>query len=177
MFPNYMNDMLRQTCCGHCEAPQSIEDIRVVGVRRPEEFEAFYAEPVFIIITGCKNCGQWTNHTMRRSRADAIAGISSFIDLIERKCQDKKPPINIPGLGKKPASTSEVSASPPSAQNPVDESHPRPSVRHNQPTTPPTQREIQHFLHRLRKTSFRRGTKGFSKWMKDIGADTDEQET
>ena len=45
MFPDYMNDMLRQACCGHCNAPQTHADIQILGVRRPEEFEAFYACP------------------------------------------------------------------------------------------------------------------------------------
>src|SRR5438874_3100979 len=103
MFPKYMNDMLGQACCGHCNAPQTIADIRVVGVRPPEEFEAFRGEPVFIMIMVCKNCGQWTNHTMRRSRAESIEGIVSFIKLIERECEGKKPPLNIPGLGKNSA--------------------------------------------------------------------------
>ena len=101
MFPDYMNDMLGQARCGHCNAPQTLADIQIVGVRRPEEFEAFYGEPVFIMVMGCKECGQWTNHTMRRPSGDAIYGIVRFIELIKKECQGKKPPLNIPGLGKK----------------------------------------------------------------------------
>lgn len=168
MFPEFMNDILGQARCGHCNAPQTIADIQVVGVRPPEEFEAFYAEPVFNIIMGCKKCGQWTNHTMRRSRAESIEGVVSFIELIERECEGKKPPLNIPGLGKKSKPVPNPSAQ--RAAEAAGNSRPRPSRRDNQPDTPPTQREIQHFLHRLRKTSFKRGSEGFKDWMKDMGA-------
>jgi hypothetical protein len=168
MFPEFMNDILGQARCGHCNAPQTIADIRVVGVRPPEEFEAFRGEPVFIIIMGCKNCGQWTNHTIRRSRADSIEGVVSFIKLIEAECEGKTPPINIPGLEKK--------LNPPPAPIPPQrtaEARPRPSIRDDQPDTPPTQREIQFFLQRLRKTSFKRSSKGFKDWMKGFGVDDD----
>jgi hypothetical protein len=175
MFPEFMNDILGQARCGHCDAPQTIADIRVVGVRPPEEFEAFRGEPVFIIIMGCKNCGQWTNHTMRRSRAESVEGIVSFIQMIERDCEGKKPPLNIPGLGRKttPAAMP-LPDTPQPAADATGNSRPRPSRRKNQPDTPPTQREIQAFLHRLRKTSFRRKSKGFSKWMKEFGADAED---
>lgn len=163
MFPDFMQDMVNLMECGHCDAPQTIADIRVVGIRRPEEFEAFRGEPVFIIITGCPQCGQWTNHTMRRSRAQSIAGCNSFIDLIEKECKGKKPPINIPGLGKKSARSS--------AGESESSQRPRPSRRLNQPQTPPTQQEIQQFLGRLRRTSFKRSSKGFTNWMKELGSD------
>lgn len=169
MFPDFMNDMLSQARCGQCNAPQTPADIQIVGVRRPEEFEAFYGEGVFVIVMSCNACGQWTNYSMRRPRADSIAGCARFIDLIEQECQGKKPPLNIPGLEKKSKRTSTRAHMPQRAA----EGSPRPSRRENQPDTPPTQREIQCFLHRLRKTSFKRNSKGFSDWMKDMGADGD----
>jgi hypothetical protein len=73
----------------------------------------------------------------RRTRAQSLEGVSSFITAIERS-------------------------------NP-----PRPSIRASQPDTPPTQREVQEFLRRLRKASFQSGSIGFLDWMKDIGVDPD----
>jgi hypothetical protein len=174
MFPTYMQYILDRARCGHCNAPQTTADIAMVGVRRPEEFEAFYAEPVFVIVMGCKHCGQWTNNTIRRTRNDSVDGFVSFIQLIEAECAGKKPPLNIPGLGKKSQAAPCNPSSPDATNRPanaLDKQRPRPSIRPNQPVTPPTQEEIQAFLRRLRATPFKRGSKGFATWMKKLGAD------
>ncbi|HEX8524205.1 MAG TPA: hypothetical protein VF669_18265 [Tepidisphaeraceae bacterium] len=49
----------------------------------------------------------------------------------------------------------------------------RPSRRKNQPDSPPTQAEIRAFLNRLRKTSFKRSSKGFKHWMQGFGVNSD----
>jgi hypothetical protein len=51
--------------------------------------------------------------------------------------------------------------------------HVRPSRRRNQPLTPPTRPEIQAFLNRMRKTSFKRSSKGFKEWMSRFGLAAD----
>ena len=53
----------------------------------------------------------------------------------------------------------------------------RPSRRRGQPVTPPSQKEVRAFLNRLRLTPFKRGSKGFKKWMKDFGAELDAGDT
>jgi hypothetical protein len=159
-----MTDMLAHARCGHCNEPQTIADIQIVGVRRPEDFEAFHAEPVFVMVMSCTACGQWTNHAMRRPGGDATDAIVKFIVLIKQECQGKKPALPLPGLGKKRSDASEEM--PPQSR---EHSPLRPSIRDDHPVTPPTQREIQLFLNRLRKTSFRRRSKGFSNWLKDLG--------
>ncbi len=102
MFPDYMNDMLRQASCGHCNAKLTLTDIAVVGIRRPEDFEAFYGDPVFVMAMDCPNCGQRTNHTIRLPVKRCVEGIFGFGNFIEVENKNKKPPLNIPGLGKKP---------------------------------------------------------------------------
>jgi hypothetical protein len=166
MFPHWMTDMLAHARCGHCNEPQTAADIQIVGVRRPEECEAFHAEPVFVMVMNCNACGQFTNHAMRRPGGEATDAIVRFIVLIKQECQGKKPPLNIPGLGKKRERSAPATPLHQSAAAP-----PRPSRRDGQSDTPPSQREIQAFLRRLRKASFRSGSKGFKDWMKDIGAD------
>jgi hypothetical protein len=167
MFPDYMNDMLREACCGHCNAPLSTADIQIVGVRRPEEFEAFYGEPVFVIIMGCKACGQWTNHMMRRSLADSIQGISGFVKLIEKECEGKEPILKIPGLTKR----SPAAEPPRQLPQPVDGNRPRPSILPGHPNGPMMDAEVKAFIFRTNKTSFRVGSNGFKKWLKHFGID------
>ena len=143
-------------------APQTTTDIQNgLASAALKNSKPFYGEPVFIMVMGCKTCCQVTNHTMRRPRAESLEGCVSFIKLIEAECEGKSPPLNIPGLGKK--GMPEPTALPNARQRAADainNSRPRPSRRENQPDTPPTQREIQAFLHRLRKTSFRPEVEG-----------------
>jgi hypothetical protein len=78
------------------------------------------------------------------------------------------PPFNFRRSGSSPAKDSPAVTRTSDGTGPL-----RPSRRENQPDTPPTQQEIQAFLHRLRRTSFKRGSKGFKTWMKGFGIDSD----
>ena len=155
MFPSWTTDMLAHARCGHCNEPQTIADIQIVDVRRPEGFEAFHAEPIFVMVMSCTACGQWTHHSMRRRGGDATDAIVKFIVLIKQECQGKKPPLEIPGSRcKRKGDTASANTTPGKLW---------PSIRQHQPDTPPTQGEIQAFLRRLRATPFRRNSKGFSR--------------
>ena len=152
--------------------------MQAVGIRHPEEFEAWKAEPVFFISLGCPYCGRVTNLLTRQPLSKVLDGVTAFAQVIEQQCQGKEPPLKIPGLTTPKPPAPPPAPAPPLAPATAGASDPtaplRPSRRSNQPVTPPTQAEIRAFLNRLRKTSFKRGTKGFKTWMKDIGADPDK---
>ena len=91
--------------------------------------------------------------------------LREFVRVIDEIGLSTPPPFNFRRSNTRPADDANATAKTSDGARP-----PRPSRRKNQPDTPPTPGEIQAFLHRLRKTSFRRKSKGFREWMKDIGA-------
>jgi hypothetical protein len=174
MYPPWMNEMFRCLPCSGCGSRLASDDIEIVGVRRPEEWEAWLAQPIFVISLICRNCGQVTNALHRQPLGEVVNGVTAFVRDIERDCQGKEPLVKIPGLttAKPAGSPSSPAPTPPAPTEPPD--HVRPSRRRNQPVKPPTPAEIRAFLNRMRKTSFKRGSKGFKNWMKNIGADPDK---
>ena len=171
MYPKWMQKMLYCNPCRGCRIRLDAQNVQAVGIRYPEEFEAWKAEPVLFISLGCPYCGQVLNLLARQPLAKALDAVAAFGHVIEQQCQGKEPPLKIQGL-----TTAKPPPPPPTPAPPTtaDADRLRPSRRSNQPVTPPTQAEIRAFLNRLRKTSFRRGTKGFKTWMKEMGADPDK---
>jgi hypothetical protein len=104
--------------------------------------------------------------TVREPLKSVIAAMREFVAVIDEVGRNTPPPINLPSRQPQPADEPGTSTKTSENSGPL-----RPSVRDDQPDTPPTQREIQAFLHRLRRTSFRRSSKGFTDWMKEMGAD------
>jgi hypothetical protein len=167
MYPKWMQEMLYCNPCTGCRIRLDAQNVQAVGIRQPEEFEAWKAEPVFFVSLACPYCGQVVNLLSRQPLTKSLDGIEAFGRVVEQQCQGKEPPLEIPGF------TTPTSPPTPTAPADGDTDQLRPSRRSNQPVTPPTQAEIRAFLNRLRKTSFKRGSKGFKTWMKDIGADAE----
>ena len=173
MYPKWMQKMLYCNPCRGCRIRLDAQNVQAVGIRYPEEFEAWKAEPILCITLACPYCGQALNLLSREPLQKVLDAVTAFARVIEQQCQGKEPPLKIPGL-----TTPTPAAPPPTPAPPAtssgDADRLRPSRRGNQPVTPPTQAEIRAFLNRLRRTSFKRGSKGFKTWMKDIGADPDK---
>lgn len=164
MYPNWVEEVSR-TPCGRCHRIPTPTDIIAVGAARPNAIEA-YVGPLAMILVLCPRCGERMCITLREPVESVVEALREFVHVTAEESKKVKPPIHFPR------------SKPRGADNPAitktnDGVGPlRPSRREGQPDTPPTQREIQLFLSRLRKTSFKRGSKGFTDWMKDMGADS-----
>jgi hypothetical protein len=160
MYPKWVEEVSR-TPCAECHGVPTTADIIAVGTARPSKQEA-YLGPLAMLLVDCPNCGGRMYITLREPIQSVIRAMREFVRIADEAGRKTPPPFNFGTKARDAAAAVTRDGSGPL----------RPSRRKNQPDTPPTQREIQAFLHRLRKTSFKRGSKGFRNWMKDIGAES-----
>jgi hypothetical protein len=162
MYPKWI-DKVTRLACKNCRYCTSFHDIVAIGMMRASRREPQIG-PRAMIILACPGCGGRMQVTVRRPIDSVILAMHELVRVADKAGHDA-PPIN---LGEHKSEDPGV----PITQKTSDDSSPvRPSRRDDQPDTPPTPREIQLFLRRLRKTSFNRNSKGFNGWMKDLGAD------
>lgn len=160
MYPKWVQEICTTPCTG-CRATPALDDIIAVGAARPAKQEA-YLGPLAMLLVVCPNCGGRMYITLREPIQSVIRAMREFARIADEAGRNTPPPFNF-GTKARDASAAVTR----DGTGPL-----RPSRRENQPDTPPTQQEIQAFLRRLRKTSFKRGSKGFTNWMKDIGAES-----
>ena len=161
MYPKWVEKAAR-LICEDCRGCGSVHDIIAIGVASASRKEASTGLQALLIVA-CPCCGERMSITVNKPMESIMEAMREFVRHSEETANGATPPIQL--SPKKPVEPKLVRE---------DIGILRPSVRGNQPDTPPTQREIQHFLHRLRTTSFKRSTKGFKNWMKDFGADPDK---
>jgi hypothetical protein len=164
MYPKWLEEVCR-TPCGKCHVVPTPVDIIAVGIARPNNIEA-YVGPLAMLLVECPCCGERMQITLRESVESVVEAIHEFVKVVGEAARNVPPPIQLPPSKPRVADDDRAMRKAADGTGPL-----RPSRRDNQPDTPPTQREIQAFLHRLRKTSFRLKSKGFTDWMKDMGAD------
>jgi hypothetical protein len=161
MYPKWIAKATRLACkdCRYCT---SFHDIVGIGMTRPSRKEP-YAGPSALITLACPGCGVRIHVTVREPVESVILALGEMARLADEAGRNKPSPFNFSKLKTDAGSEAETKIG--------DGGGLRPSRRAGQPDTPPTQHEIQAFLRRLRKTSFRRKSKGFSRWMKEFEAD------
>src|SRR5947209_1073004 len=141
MYPKWIEEVCR-TSCGKCHVVPTPIDIISVGIARPNNIEA-YIGPLAMLLVECPCCGERMYITLRESVESVVEAIHEFVKVVAEAARNVPPPIQLPRS--KPRRESDRATERSDNSNvPL-----RPSVRDNQPDTPPTQREIQLFLHRL----------------------------
>ena len=164
MYPEWLISLFADNTCVRCRTALTTDDIDAVGTRRPMPHDDPRA-PLALIIVTCKHCGQCINCTLPLDLPAVLDAVTAFAARIARAAETKDADLNGPHFQRSPATGN-------ATERPNIE-RVRPSRRDGQPLTPPTQREIQAFLNRMRATPFKRGTKGFDRWMKRMGIDPD----
>jgi hypothetical protein len=162
MYPKWVEEVSR-TPCGECHASPTIADIVAIGTARPAKREA-YLGPLARVLIACPGCGGQMYITLREPIASVILAMREFVRLADETGRNTPPPFNFskPKTDLGGEAATDVSEGCGAL---------RPSRRTNQPDTPPTQQEIQLFLRRLKNVSFKRTSKGFNNWMRDMRAD------
>lgn len=156
MYPKWIYEIC-QTPCVNCRATPTADDIVAIGMTRPDKTEA-YIGPLATLVVVCPTCRERMCIAVREPLNSVIQAVRHFTKVADETGVSTPPPFNL-HLPKITAGNSDL---------------PRPSKRQDQPNTPPTQEEIQAFLRRLRKTSFKRRSKGFAGWMRRMGTGESE---
>lgn len=162
MYPKWIVEAAR-LACADCRYCTSVHNIVAIGMSRPSKQEA-YIGPLAMLILICPGCGRRMEVTLREPIESVIFAMRELVRLADETGRNTPPPFSF--IKPKTDSSSE-------GVTKISESSgaPRPSRRPGQPDTPPTPQEIQAFLRRLRKTSFKRASRGFKTWMQDLRAD------
>jgi hypothetical protein len=152
MYPIWLTNLFINNTCPLCRGPITLDDIIAIGARTPEPFEAHLREALAMILANCRQCGQTINFSTRCNRGGLIDAIHEFCSRIELGSAA------LPKLNIKPA--------PQPGEAAVTDKQVRPSIRADQELQPPSDEEIRLFLARLRRMSFKPGSKGFDRFTK-----------
>lgn len=153
MYPNWIVNLFTNNPCTECRGAVTLDDISAIGVCRPEPFLAHLRAPYALIIATCRHCGQSIRFTTRCPKGALVEAVMELAVQIESAEAGKPPPFG-PGSIQAPRSghSSEATDAPL-----------RPSIREDQAVGPPTDAEVKAFLARLRRMSFKAGSKGFER--------------
>lgn len=159
MYPLWLTNLFQDNRCPECRGALTLDDIIAIGARRPEPFEAHLREPLALILATCRHCGISTNFSTRCPRDGLIDAVNELADQIESA------PAGEPPLIRPSAEPSTPQSRPPADATRSNRGRVavRPSVREGQASDPPTEKEIKAFLARLKRMSFKPGSKGFNK--------------
>lgn len=143
MYPAWLTTMFENNPCSECRIALTLRDIEAIGVRRP--YPNGLQRPLALVTCVCPRCGNRMACTIEQPLEGILAGVEAlYLELAEAA-----PPSD--GTFKLPS---------PKAK---ETGRVRPSRRRNQPTAPPTEEEIRTFLARLKRMSFKSGSKGIGK--------------
>lgn len=160
MYPTWLINSFTDNPCTQCRAPITVDDITGIGLARPSDLETYLREPLALILATCRHCGQKHNFRMRCLKDSLIDAMNELADQIAAA-----PPGDPLPFG--PGSAASARCETGSGSGEANKLPVRPSLRSNQKMTPPSQEEIRVFLARLKRMSFRRGSRDFNKFTDD----------
>lgn len=143
MYPDWLTTMFQSNPCSECRASLTLRDIEAVGVRRP--YPDGLQRPLAMATCVCPHCGNRMSCTIDQP----LEGVLAAVEALYRELAEAAPPSD--GAFQLPSPKAKGTG------------RARPSRRRNQPTAPPTEEEIRTFLARLKRMSFKAGSKGIGK--------------
>jgi hypothetical protein len=149
MYPSWLIDLFQGNLCSECKTALTIADVESIGVRRP--YPSGPPWPLAKISCVCGHCGNRMECTIDQP----LESILPAVECLYREIADAAPPRT--GFFQIPSPNQMA----PSAER--ENAPARPSCRKDQPLTPPTEQEINVFLARLRKMSFKAGSRSLKK--------------
>jgi hypothetical protein len=169
MYPGWLICSFTNNPCTVCRAPITVDEITAIGWTRPEDYEAYLREPLALVLAKCRQCGQKHSFRMRCEKDSLIDAMHELADRIASAPSGSPPPLG-------PGAPAARSADDTPERTPDEKSPVRPSVRADQKLGPPSQEEIKSFLARLKRMSFKPGSKSFKKLSgPDHGADDQDK--
>lgn len=187
-YPDWMTSMFKS--CPLCEKPIGLECIDSVGVGGLWKGRPNTAE--LVVMASCIHCQQHLQLRSERDEREIADAVACHYMVVSVGCNpyqgEDESEWKVDGGGhgghgdddEDGEEDDEDEADPPRngengggpmtvASDELGTVHP--SRRKEQPVSPITDAEIQRFLNMIRRTSFRRNTKGFRKMMKRLGID------
>ena len=157
MYPNWIIQMFTNNPCPTCRGTVMLDDINAIGACRPSDFESHFREPLVLVIAKCPHCGQDIHITMRCPTDLILDAARALAEQIEAAPPEKPPffaPTPTPAKDHGSTDGAVGNAFPPTV---------KPSIRVGQNLGPPTEAEIKSFLARLKRMSFKPGSKSFDR--------------
>jgi hypothetical protein len=154
MYPSWLIDLFQGNLCSECKTALTIADVESIGVRRP--YPSGPPWPLAKISCVCGHCGNRMECTIDQP----LDSILPAVETLYREIADAAPPRT--GFFQIPPSNQAAASSSAERENAPT----RPSRRKDQPLTPPTEEEIKVFLARLRKMSFKAGSKSYRRFIR-----------
>lgn len=159
MIPNsFIENILSTGCCKRCHAKLELIGVRGIGIRGPHPHEPVTGQPVIYVVTECVRCGADNSIAGPVEVNEAISAARWIVLTLDSSSPHRRPD----DIESRPIC--------------------RPSLCRRRPKRPITDREVEVFLRVLGRTSFRRNTVSFRKFMKRLKATpaehglTDEKE-
>jgi hypothetical protein len=169
-YPAWLIGMFTDNHCPECRGLLMLSNIDAIAAARPEHNIAHLRDPMALVIATCPHCNRQLHLSMRCPRELLMNAVKQFINQIE-SAPIGEPPLFGPGSKVVQQSDSGNRAG-------DDKSEPtiRPSLRAGQSLRPPTDAEVKTFLARLKRMSFKSGSKGFKKLSGNDRVDGDNDE-
>ena len=183
LYPQWIKQLFSgKMGCESCSEPLSLDDIIGVGLYCPDAATDFSVGPQSAVEAYCSHCGNRTHFTINKVLSETVKAVEAFYEVIARKRMGHKPPWGtLPSPNYKPEEEADKKQ-PGSDVRPyghrfrgqgfseeAERWRNRRRRRRFKIGGPPSDEEVKKFLRRLEKTSFKRSTKSFQKFMADMG--------
>jgi len=173
-YPAWIKSVFKEkNTCGRCGCMIGIEDIVSIGLYTPNEIADSAVGPQPSFDTRCPDCGHLLRYSFDIDLPLLFDGISEFSDLITKYRMDetRKTWVVLPSPNYKKRGVPK--------HNPEFGLHEAriKRVRRNPALQQmPTDKEVQVFLNKLERASFKRSSKGFKRFMAELRVDLDAPE-
>ncbi len=165
-YPRWVHDAADgQVICPECDRMIQLDGIRAIGVQYPETKQVHDRRPVAFVMTYCEDCDGRISLVAQVDKSQMLSAVETLYDYIEAQRPytevaspfAAKPHNAIPKSGERwPAAVAWAK---------------RRRRQLAQLAQPPTDKETQVFLNRLKRTSFKRSSKSFEEFMWLMGID------
>lgn len=167
--PDWTKTILTRSKCVACSAGQAESQVLGVGITEPPSVSHQKLGPAFLVVVRCHGCGHsqvFFGHAPERRIFQQI------IDQVANNAWTKYLDSRRSHRGDGPCPFDEMAMgltnhNEPPAQ-PGAEALPRPSIRKRAPKTAIGDDEVRKFLRHLHRTSMRRSTQSFQRWLRRL---------
>ncbi len=177
-YPKWVHDAMNNgITCRKCQRLIELLDIQMIGVQYPSANQIYDLRPRAYIITECRKCFQKTGIEMTAPKPLLLSAVEALFDHIEseRPRTEKSSPFLPSPNYPPPKGPGDVPGEPiPENQSPAALAwQDRRRRNRKKLAREPNDREVKAFLRALNATSFKRSSKSFRAFMKQLGIDID----
>lgn len=170
-YPSWIKAVfIKQNNCVKCNCKIGIEDIVSIGLYTPNEISDMAVGPQVGLDMGCQDCGNLLRYTFDIPLPSLFEGIDAFYDLIAEHRMDSEHSgwVRLPSPNHKPKGVPKHNPKFGLHEARIKRVRRDPAVQEM-----PTDKEVQVFLNKLKRASFKRSSKTFKRFMAELRVDLD----